>query len=59
MIFDHICRAYISCELTNRGHNGLEGVYSLKPAIMDKLFNLKIGNERISMKVGFRAVKKK
>ena len=50
-------RSYLLCTLTNKSEVGVSNIFTLKPAIMDTLFTLKIGSERLSLQVqNFRFV---
>ena len=39
------------CTLTSRSVLGMNNIYTLKPAILDSLFTLKMGSDRLSMQV--------
>ncbi|XP_023335501.1 uncharacterized protein LOC111706794 [Eurytemora carolleeae] len=42
-------RSYLMCTLTSRSVLGMNNIYTLKPAILDSLFTLKMGSDRLSM----------
>ena len=45
------------CALTNRSELGVNNIYTLKPAVLDTLFTLKMGSDRLSMQVTKLALK--
>ena len=45
------------CTLTNRSELGVNNIYTLKPAVLDTLFTLKMGSDRLSMQVTKMALK--
>merc|ERR1719447_1900363 len=53
-------RTYIICLLAAH-YGGYEGraLYTLKPSVLDRLFKLKVGNERVSILANLQTITKK